>query len=328
MERRKFIKTTALASAALAGDAMISDGRASETETSANSSNAATLPRRPYGKSDVRLSVIGFGGIVIGGAEQEHANRLVAESVERGVNYFDVAPTYQDAEIKLGPALEPYRKNVFLACKTLERTRKGAQAELKRSLERLRTDHLDLYQLHALTDVEKDVDAVFAKGGATEVFTEAKKAGQIRFLGFSAHSEEAALAAMDRYDFDSTLFPLNFACYLKKQFGPRVIEKAKSKNMALLALKAMARQKWPKDDPRREKYGKCWYQPLTERREAELGLRFTLSLPITAAIPPGDESLFRLALELAREIKPINAKESKELKTLAATLDPIFPMMQ
>ena len=106
--------------------------------------------------------------------------------------------------------------------------------ELKRSLERLRTDHLDLYQLHALNNVKKDVDTAFSKGGAMEVFTEAKKSGQVKFLGFSAHSEEAALAAMERYDFDSVLFPVNFACHYKNGFGPKVIAKAREKGVAIL----------------------------------------------------------------------------------------------
>ena len=110
------------------------------------SSNAPILPRREYGKNRIPLSIIGLGGVVVMGVEQNHANRVVAEAVERGVNYFDVAPTYGDAEVKYGPALEPYRKDIFLACKTTQRGREGAAAELKDSLSRLRTDYLDLYQ--------------------------------------------------------------------------------------------------------------------------------------------------------------------------------------
>ena len=289
------------------------------------SGNPPRLPRRPYGKTGVELSIIGLGGIVVRDAEQAHADRVVAEAIERGVNYFDVAPTYGDAELKLGPALEPYRKDVFLACKTIERDRAGAAACLKRSLKRLETDHLDLYQLHGLTDVAKDVDAAFAKGGAMEAFTEAKKSGQVRFLGFSAHSEAAAAAAMDRYDFDSVLFPINFACFHEGDFGARLIDKARSKGVAILAIKALARQEWPrKDHPQRKKYGKCWYQPLTDAGEAALGLRFALSQPIVAAVSPSEEALFRLALDLAMDFKPLTAAEQARLKALAAKLKPIF----
>lgn len=282
------------------------------------------LPRRPYGQTGVELSIIGFGGIVVANTEPDQASRLVSESVERGVNYFDVAPAYGNAQEKLGPALEPYRKNVFLACKTEKRDRAGAEEALNNSLKLLRTDHFDLYQLHSITSVEKDVDAIFAKGGAMEVFIEAKKSGKVRFLGFSAHSEEAAFAAMDRYDFDSVLFPVNFAAWLKDGFGPGILNRAKEKGLACLALKAMARQQWQENDPKRPTYGKCWYEPLTDRDQAALALRFTLSQPITAALPPGEAPLYRMGLDLAMDFKPITKEEENQLVALAKPLQAIF----
>jgi len=144
-------------------------------------------------------------------------------SVERGVNYFDVAPSYGNAQEKLGPALEPYRKNCFLACKTAKRQRAAAEAEFKRSFELLRTDWFDLYQLHSISDVAKDVDAVFVSGGVMDMLIDAKKSGRVRHLGFSAHSIEAAVAALDRYEFDSVLFPVNFATYYEGNFGPQIM---------------------------------------------------------------------------------------------------------
>lgn len=325
MERREFLRTGTIAAGSVAIGGLLRNADASgSAEPLCDCQNAPKLPRRAYGDTGERLSIIGFGGIVVAGVDQEHANRVVAEAVEKGVNYFDVAPSYGDAETKLGPALEPYRKNVFLACKTTQRTKDGAAAELKESLRRLRTDHLDLYQFHAIADVQKDVDAAFGPGGAMEVFLEAKKQGRVRYLGFSAHSEEAALAAMERYDFDSILFPVNFATFYKGNFGPRVIAAAKAKGLARLALKALARQQWPKDDPLRQEYPKCWYQPLTDRNESKLALYFTLSQSITAAIPPGDESLFRLALDLAMGFRPISQKEKETLQTLAQSLTPVF----
>ena len=297
---------------------------ANELQRNNHSTNPARLPQRMYGNTGVKLSIIGFGGIVVKDAQQQRANHVVAEAIEKGVNYFDVAPTYGDAELKLGPALEPYRKKVFLACKTTQRKREGAAAELKESLKRLRTDYLDLYQLHAITDVKKDVDTVFSKSGAMEVFIEAKKQGQIRYLGFSAHSEEAALAAMERFNFDSILFPINFATFYKGNFGQKVIATARSKAMAILALKSLARQQWPQGDPLRKKYSKCWYQPLTEREQARLGLYFTLSQPVTAAIPPGEESLFRMAVDLAMTLKPVSIDDLEKVKQMAESLNPIF----
>lgn len=327
MKRREFLKKSTIAAGSMTASGILQSTprlAANEPQHESGSRNRASLPKREYGKIGVKLSIIGFGGIVVKDAEQQHANHLVAEAFERGVNYFDVAPTYGDAELKLGPALEPYRRKVFLACKTTERSREGSLRELTESLRRLRTDHLDLYQLHAITDVKKDVDAAFAKGGAMETFIEAKKQGKVRYLGFSAHSEEAALTAMDRYDFDSILFPINFATFYKGSFGPKVIATAKSRGMAILALKALARQQWPQDDPLRKEYPKCWYQPLTELEEARLGLYFTLSQPVTAAIPPGEESLFRMALNLAMDFKPVSAQDLEKAKKMAESLNPIF----
>jgi aryl-alcohol dehydrogenase-like predicted oxidoreductase len=315
--RRTFLKATALSTAALAMNARLPAAH--------TTMNTARLPKREFGSTGVKLSIIGMGGIVVKDAEQDYANRIVAEFVERGVNYFDVAPSYGDAELKLGPALAPYRKEVFLACKTDEKTREATQAGLKSSLERLRTDHFDLYQLHAVSDVAKDIDAVFAKGGAMETFIEAKRSGQVRYLGFSAHSVEAAFAAMDRFDFDSILFPVNFASYEKGGFGPQIMKKAQSKGLARLALKALARQQWPDEhSPERQRYSKCWYQPITDPHLAELALRFTLSQPVTAVLPPGEEPLFRMALDLAPKFTPIADAGIKELKALSASLNPVF----
>ncbi len=295
---------------------------------SSGSSNAALLPRREYGRTGISLSIIGFGGIVVMNAEQNHANRVVAEAVERGVNYFDVAPSYGDAELRLGPALKPYRDRVFLACKTGERTKEGAKKEFEQSLERLYTDHFDLYQLHGITDVAKDVDAAFAKGGVMELLAEEKRVGRIRHLGFSAHSEEAALTALDRFDFDSVLFPFNFATFLAGDFGPRVLEFAQSKGAARLALKAMARQQWPEAHAERQNYPKAWYEPVLDERLSELALRWTLSLPITAAIPPGEEPFFRRALDVAANFRPITKEETGELVRATQGLNLIFHAAQ
>jgi aryl-alcohol dehydrogenase-like predicted oxidoreductase len=289
------------------------------------SSNAASLPKRPYGDTGVKLSIIGFGGVVAMNAEQDDANRIVAEAVERGVNYFDVAPGYGNAEEKLGPALEPYRKNVFLACKTAQRQRAAAEKEFDNSLKKLRTDRFDLYQLHNIADMEQDVKPVFVKGGVVDMMRERQKAGQIRFLGFSSHTVEGALYALDQYDFDSVLFPVNFACWYKNRFGPQVVKKAREKGVARLAIKAMARQQWPDDHPQRKVFEKCWYEPLIDPEEAAQALRWTLSQPVTAAIPPGEAALFRHALDVATSFTPITEEETATLQAKAEGLNPIFP---
>lgn len=282
------------------------------------------MERRPYGQTGRELSIIGLGGVVLCGMTQEEADAIVGEALDRGVTYFDVAPSYgvaQETEKRLGPALRGHRDGVFLACKTGRRDRKGAEEELRRSLMHLRTDHLDLYQLHAITSVE-DVEKAFGPDGAMEAILSARQTGQIRHLGFSAHSVEAALLAMERYDFDSALFPVNFVTYFEGGFGPQIIAEAQEKGVARLALKAMARTNWRENDPR--PYPHCWYEPLSDPRLAELALRFTLSQPVTAAIPPGDPQLFRLAMDLADRFRPITESETEELRNYARGLKPIF----
>ncbi len=283
---------------------------------------------RVLGRTGQQLSIIGFGGILVVGAEQAEANRLVASAVERGVNYFDVAPSYYagEAEQKLGLALAPFRQQVFLACKTRRRDAAGAREELEGSLRRLHTDHFDLYQVHALLTVE-EVQQVFAPGGAFEVFLRAREEGKARFLGFSAHTVEAALEALRRFPFDSVLFPFNFAAFWQGNFGPQVIEAAQSAGAALLALKAMARTSLPAGTTIEERpWAKAWYLPLAAEALATLAVRFTLSLPITAAIPPGHAELWEIAYRAAQDPHPLTAEEEQRLRTFAAETDPLFPL--
>ena len=279
------------------------------------------LERRTLGRTGESLSVVGLGGVVVDGVTPEEAARSVEFAIDAGINYFDVAPTYGNAEDMLGPALEPYRDDVFLACKTQERTRDGALAELDRSLTKMRTDRFDLYQHHAVTKIA-DVETILGPGGAMEGFEAARKAGKVRFLGFSAHSVEAALALIDGYDFDSILFPVNYATWTAGDFGPQVLAKAKAKGMGILCLKALARGPWPEGAQRR--YEKCWYEPLDQPAEAALALRFTLSHAVTAALPPGDPGLFRMAVKLAKSFRPVTPEEEATLKAKAAAGTPLF----
>jgi aryl-alcohol dehydrogenase-like predicted oxidoreductase len=250
------------------------------------------------------------------------ASSLVKLAIDSGINYFDVAPSYGNAEIMLGPALEPYRPDVFLACKTGKRKKEDARAELEQSLKNLRTDHFDLYQHHAVTSLE-DVDTILGPEGAMETFLEARKEGKIRFIGFSAHSVEAAMAMMNRFDFDTILFPVNFTTWHAANFGPQVLAMARKKKIGILALKSMAKGPWP-DGADRSKYPKCWYEPLTDQEDIRMGLRFTLSHPVTAAVPPGEADLFRIALNVSDNLKPLTNEEVKLIKEKAMKGDPLF----
>jgi predicted aldo/keto reductase-like oxidoreductase len=318
MKRRKFVQFSVMSAMAWTGFGI----SRKPTQEALTQGSSGMLARRDLGRTGEKLSIIGLGGLVLTDETQERANEIVRDGFEAGINYFDVAPSYGNAEDRLGPALQPYRKKVFLACKTQKRDKSGAEDELNRSLKKLNAGHFDLYQLHALTTTE-DVKQVFGPNGALEVFRRARDAGKIRFIGFSAHSEKAALAAMDGFDFDTILFPFNFACFLKAGFGPAVLERAREKKMGILALKSMARQPWANEEGKKQ-WPKAWYQPLSDPGEADLGLRFTLSLPVTAAVPPGDSRLFYQALKIARAFKPLSADEQGRVKDLADRLTPLF----
>jgi aryl-alcohol dehydrogenase-like predicted oxidoreductase len=307
MDRREFLSSAALTAVAAHGA-------------------TGSLPKRPY-KNGISLSIIGLGGIVVCGMPQEEASRRVAAAFDRGVNYFDCAPSYfnGEAETKLGEGLRPYREKVFLAEKTGRRDAQGARAELEQTLRRFHTDHVDLYQFHAVGSME-DVDKILAPGGAAETFMAAKKEGKARHLGFSAHHAGAALRLMNALELDSVLFPVNANAWENGGFGPQILKEAKSKGMARMALKALAFGKWPEGVKARDtKYPKCWYQPIEDPEMARLALRFSLNQDITAAIPPGDERIFDLALKLASGPLPkLSPAELAGLKTGISKLEPVF----
>ena len=323
MQRRSFLKTIA----AVGASSILDPGYLSAKEKwAAGKTPDAALPLRQYGRSKDQLSIIGFGGIIVKDTTPKDAAHYVSEAVERGVNYFDVAPSYGNAEDRLGPALKPHRNQCFLACKTVKRDAKGAGEELEASLKKLQTDRFDLYQLHALTKME-EVEQIFAPGGAIETFIQAKREGKIRNIGFSAHSEQAALAAMDRFSFDSILFPLSFPTWMKGQFGPAVYERAKQAGLGILALKAMAHQKWPAQNQSTERHWKkAWYEPFDEMDKVAMGLRFTLHLPVTSILTPGHWELFQMAIGLAQAgaLTPLNDEERELAEQIAGASDPIF----
>jgi aryl-alcohol dehydrogenase-like predicted oxidoreductase len=246
------------------------------------------------GRTGLNVSAVVFGGIINMDETQADSDRNVAEAIDAGVNYFDVAPTYGDAEDRLGPALAPYRKDVFLACKTEERTAAGAKEKLEVSLRKLRTDHFDVYQLHALT-TDEDLDRAFGPGGAMEVVLKAKKEGVIRNVGFSAHNEDVALRALSMYDFDTVLFPLNWALGICRGWGDRISRAAKEKNLGLLALKALVRRQWRDGEAR--PYPKSWCQPLWgDEALSVAAMKYAVLKGAHTLVPPGNLEHFTFML--------------------------------
>jgi aryl-alcohol dehydrogenase-like predicted oxidoreductase len=270
-----------------------------------------------------KLSRIAFGGVIVMDETQEDANRFVKEAIEMGVNYFDVAPTYGNAESRLGPALEPYRKDVFLACKTEDRTKEGAQRLLDQSLKNLKTDYFDLYQLHAVYNLE-DVETIFGPNGAFEVFEIAKKEGVIKRIGFSAHSTEAALALMERYDFDSIMFPFNFVSMIKNGYGMHVLKKAKEKNMTVIGIKSMALcEHKPSDDV---DHPKAWYHPIEDFELARKAVSYSVSQGVDVIIPPGNFEAFKWAVDIESKGLELSQEELESLKSVANGTVPLFPL--
>ncbi|MHB0875335.1 MAG: aldo/keto reductase [Anaerolineae bacterium] len=280
------------------------------------------MEKRLLGRTGERLSVVGFGGIVVMDEEPESAAALVSRAIDRGINYFDVAPSYGNAEECLGPALEPYRDDVFLACKTEMRTRDEAAAALRQSLSNLRTDHFDLYQFHAVRSMT-DVEQILGPGGAMEAFLDARDKGLIRYIGFSAHAEDPALAMLERFDFDSILYPFNWVCWHQGKFGPAVLQSAAAKGVGRLALKALAKTSWKEGEAKA--WPKCWYAPVDSAADAAQALRFTLSRPVTAAVSPSHAELLWWACDAADNLTPLSDAEEAEVARRSAGIDPIFP---
>ena len=174
--------------------------------------------RRELGKTGFKVFPVVYGGIVSTGEEQKDSDTYVSWAIDRGVNYFDVAPMYGDAQEKLGNSLNGYRKDIFLACKTAQRLRPQAEKEFEQSFKLLHTDYFDIYQMHMLSN-QQDIDQAFGPDGVVEMMDKAKQKGRVRKLGITAHSEEIAIKAMSLYDFDTVLFPINWMLNMHDSIG-------------------------------------------------------------------------------------------------------------
>lgn len=272
------------------------------------------MEMRVLGRTGENVSAFGFGGIVVMNEQQDNADKYVAEAIEAGINYFDVAPSYGDAQEKLGPALKPYRKKVVLACKTAVRDAKGARSELENSLKVLQTDYFDVYQLHGIDDPVQ-IDQALAPGGALEAVLDAKQKGLVRFIGFSCHHENAALSLIDKFDFDTVLFPFNWTYWLAKGTGPKLISAAKKRNMGIIAMKALAHRNWLENEG--HTYPNCWYKPIfDDERLASSALRFALSLPVDVALSPGDVRMLRVGLKAVGGLENAGAISREEIEEL------------
>ncbi|HEV2209624.1 MAG TPA: aldo/keto reductase [Verrucomicrobiae bacterium] len=317
MKRRAFLKTVGGAAgvAALGVPEIFAAG---EAET------VAGMPRRVLGRTGQKVSVVGFPGLSLFHTDQEKGTAALHDAFERGVNYFDVAPNYGngDAEIKMGIGLQGLeRSKYFLACKTHKRDKAGAQMELELSLQRLKTDHFDLYQLHHLVR-PAEVKEVFAADGAMTPILKAREQGKIKYIGFSAHTTKAALEAMKTFQFDTVMFPINFVEFYNRNFGKEILALANEQGMGVLAIKPLSWGKYPKDAPKTHDW---WYSSVEDPQHVELAVRFSLSQKgVAAVIPTSFVDLLDKTIEAAKMFRPLDVAGGEQLKHMAANRESIF----
>jgi aryl-alcohol dehydrogenase-like predicted oxidoreductase len=285
---------------------------------------AGELQRRPLGRTGMKVSVVGFPGLALTKHDQEKCTAALHSAFGRGVNFFDVAPAYGtgDAETKMGIGLQGLdRAKYYLACKTKKRDKAGAQMELERSLQRLKTDHFDLYQLHHLVRPAEVTD-VFGAEGAMEVALKAKEAGKIKFIGFSAHTTKGALQALKTFQFDTVMFPINFVEYYLRDFGKEVLALAAERGAGVISIKPISWGRWPKEGQRTREW---WYNSVEEPRQVELAMRFVLSQKgVATALPTSFLDLLDKTIEAAKVFKPLDGEGQAELKQMAANRESLF----
>jgi predicted aldo/keto reductase-like oxidoreductase len=323
MKRRSFLRM--VGGAAVVGSVGVERLMADFKVSNDIVGQVAGLPRRVLGRTRREVSIVGFPGLALMREDQQGSNQAVRAAFERGVNYFDTAPAYGkdgECETKLGLALRQLdRSKIFLACKTKARDQEGARTELERSLKRLQTDHFDLYQLHHLVTVD-EVRRAFGPGGAFETFLAARDEGKVKWVGFSAHSTKAALAALKAHAFDTVMFPISFAEYYLREFGRAVIEAAAEREAAVLAIKPLCMGAWPKDLPHERQW---WYRTTETPEEVSLALRFSLSLKgVITGFPPAFLDLLDKAVTAAKSYQPATTAEKDQLRALAEKCESVF----
>jgi predicted aldo/keto reductase-like oxidoreductase len=286
------------------------------------------METRPLGDTGQESSILTLGAIALDKLEQDGANQAVELAVQRGVNHVDVAPTYGDAELKLAPKLGEYREELFLGCKTQERTYGGAREELEASLDRLGVDTIDLYQFHAVTTAE-GLDTITGAGGALEAVREAKAEGLIDHIGLTSHGEpDVILEAIDRIEnLETVMFPLNYVVLGKGEeydYGA-VLERAREENLGTLGIKAFAKGPWPEDLPAGKRPYATWYEPHDDPARIRECLNFALSQGLTSITNAGDPKLLAPILSAAGEFEALDEGEQAALLNRGSGMDTPVP---
>ena len=263
------------------------------------------MEKRRLGKTGHMSSVLTFGGAAVGNVTQDVADRAIELALEHGINHIDVAPSYGEAELRLGPWLQRQSKQVFLGCKTQARDKASAWESIKRSLERLRVDHFDLFQFHGVDDLET-LNVVLGPGGALEAVIEAKAQGLLTFIGITGHRPYTHVEALNLFDFDTVLFPLSrvHAAHSNdfNNFKP-LLAAAHRKDVGLICIKATSKRPW--DATPRTHH--TWYEPFDTQAEIDKSLWYTLSQGATTCPMPSDLDLWPMVIDAAERFKPMTS---------------------
>jgi aryl-alcohol dehydrogenase-like predicted oxidoreductase len=268
---------------------------------------------RRLGRLDHRSSVLLYGAAALASVEQEVADRSIQEALDAGINHFDVAASYGDAELRLGPWMPRIRDRIFLATKTGERSRETAWSQINASLERLQTERLDLLQLHAVGDLE-DLDRAVGPGGALEAATRAVDEGLVGAVGITGHGSEAPavhLEALRRFPFATVLTPLNPVLWRDAAYRESyeaLAEEVHRQDAGLMIIKTISRRNWP-DGPEGAPYT-TWYEPLDGDERIRAAVSWVLAHEeITGLATAGDIRL--LSATITAEQNRIPAEEAE-----------------
>lgn len=306
--RRDFIKQLAASGATLAS---IGCAGAEESSLAQRGLKPSPIPERVLGRTGTRIPIFGLGGAgqtPLSKADREReALELVEAALELGVRYFDTAANYGVSEEQLGRVLPPYRSQIFLASKTDQRTRDGAWRELERSLRRLKTDHLDLWQMHHVS-FKEELDVMTGRGGAIEAIEEAKRQKLIRFCGISGHHDPDVIAeSLRRYPFDATLISLNAAdVHHPRPFIKHALPVARERQVGVIAMKVPA-------------YGRILRPGRLTINEA---ISYVLSLPGVTACVIAAENPRQLAenIQAVRAARTLRDEELAQLERRTASV--------
>jgi aryl-alcohol dehydrogenase-like predicted oxidoreductase len=283
------------------------------------------METRRFGRTGHNSTVAILGGAAFGTVDQATTDAVMERVMAAGVNHIDVAPSYGNAEERLGPWVARERKRFFLGCKTTERSRESATAELYRSLGRLRTDKFDLYQLHSVKTME-DLDAVTTRGGALETAIEAREQGLTRFIGITGHGLQAPVVfveALRRFDFDTVLFPINARLFANPDYrrdAQVLLRECRAHDVGVMAIKSVTKGPWG-DRPRTHT---TWYEPFTEAAQIQPAINFALSQDITGLCSVGDVTVLPHFLDACNHFQPLSVAAQESMIADAMQYEPLF----